>query len=554
MSNFILKKVSGMNKLSLCFVISMMLSACNDSSGGVNSAANLASVNAGDDQSVLEGLPITLDATVYPEGGTVIWTQISGPTIDGFPTADELAIEVVSPAISLDTIFIFEAEYTSLDGQIVNDEVTVEVANVDYEPIAIITLEDEDTQPFNTYEEIFLSAADSYDLDGDIRQYSWTQVDDNDALTFITDTSSDELEITAPFVTSITNYTLQLTVTDNMGLIGTNTINVQIAASDKAIAANAGVDQAVDEFTTVELDASASASSVSEVTCQWEQTYPTTTLASLEDEDKCITSFAAPDVDTQEEFIFVVNVTDTDLNTDSDQVVITINPINLGLLHDTGITNCFSSTEEIACNDPDYPMQDADTGRDAVSTLLDKSGDGVRSFDFTKFDVNGDELPNDSLVFSCVRDNFTGLIWEVKQQSSIPAFQFLRGAENYYSMDESLEALLSCSSDNNCGQEELITSVNETGYCGGANWRLPTYLELLNILDYNDIEQSNMLASDFFPNLPDNAALGHSFYWVSDGSAEGGSNDFNWVIDLATGDDSAILMSESAYVILVRTP
>jgi len=545
-----------MNKLSICIylIILIVVSACNDSSGGSNSAANVASVNAGDDITVLEGQTITLDATVYPEGGTVIWTQTLGPTIDGFPTADELTVEVVSPSVSLDTTLSFKAEYTSLDGQIVYDEIIVQVTNIDYDPIALITLEDEDAQPFNTYDEITLSGVDSYDLDGDIRQYAWTQIDSNDALQFITDTSSEELKITAPFVTSITSYTLQLTVTDNMGLTGTNTVNVQIAASDSPIAANAGVDQTVDEFTTVELDASASASSVSEVSCQWEQTYPTTISVSFDDANECITSFSAPDIDSQEEFIFVINVTDSSSNSDSDQVVITINPVNLGLLHDSGITNCFNNTEEISCTDPDYPMQDADTGRDQISALLDKSGDGVRSFDFTKFDENGDELPNDSLVFSCVRDNFTGLIWEVKQQPSIPEFQYLRGAENYYSMDDGQDALLSCASGDNCGQEDFIASVNEAGYCGGANWRLPTYLELLNILDYNDLDQSNLLVSDFFPYTPDNAALGHSFYWVSDGSAEGGTNDFNWVIDLATGDDSAILMSRTAYVILVRTP
>lgn len=544
------------NKLSICIylIILIMISACNDSSGGSNSAANIASVNAGDDTVVVEGQTITLDATVYPEGGTVVWTQISGPTIEGFPTEDELIVEVISPSVSLDTELVFKAEYTSLDGQVVYDEIVVQITNVDYEPIALISIEDEDAQPFNTYDEISLSAVDSYDLDGEIREYAWSQIDENDALQFISDTSSEELKITAPFVTSITNYTLQLTVTDNMGLTGTNTVNVQIAASNSPIAANAGVDQEIDEFTTVELDASASASSVSEVSCKWEQTYPTTLFVSFDNENECITSFSAPDIDSQEEFIFVVNVTDDASNFASDQIVVTVNPINFGLLHDTGITNCFNATEEISCNDPDYPMQDADTGRDDVSDLLDKSGYGVRSFDFTKFDENGDELRNDSLVFSCVRDNVTGLIWEVKQQPSIPEFQNLRGAENYYSMDDSQDALLSCPSGDNCGQEDFIASVNETGYCGGANWRLPTYLELLNILDYHDLDQSNLLVSDFFPYTPDNAALGHLFYWVSDGSAEGGTNDFNWVIDLATGDDSAILVNKVAYVILVRTP
>ncbi|MFT6528821.1 MAG: hypothetical protein ACJAZB_000453 [Psychrosphaera sp.] len=547
-----------MNKLTVCIylIILTMVSACNDNTGGSNTAANIASVNAGADKVVLEGLPITLDATVYPEGGNLVWVQTAGPFNEGFPTEGELTVDIVAPSVALDTELVFRAEYTSLDGQVVYDEVKVQVTNVDYPPVAIIKVDDTITQPFNTYEEITISGSDSYDLDGEVRKYLWTQIDNNNPLTFISDSTSSELLIVAPFVVNITNYTLQLTVTDNMGITGVNTIDIQIAASNSVIAANAGLDQTVDEFTRVDIDASSSVSSVSEVSCLWQQVYPTTTSVVFDDAEQCITSFVAPDVDAQAEYIFAVNVTDTADNVASDQMVVTINPINLGTLHDTGITSCFSDSKEIACNDPDYPNQDADTGRDEISTLLDKSGDGPRSFDFTKLDENGDDLPNDRTEFSCVRDNFTGLIWEVKQPRSIPEFQNLRGVDNYYSMDSSLEGLTSCPSESNCGQAEFIDNVNESGYCGGANWRLPTYLELLNILDYNDVDKSNLLVSEFFRYTPNsnNGNSEHQFYWVSDTSATGGGGFLNWVLDLSTGDDSTILMNKTAYVILVRTP
>lgn len=543
-----------MNRVFFCFysVIFVLLSACSDSSGGSSSAANIASVNAGADREVLEGQLITLDAVVYPEGGTVVWVQTQGPFIEGFPTEDELLIEVQAPAVTADADLVFQAEYTSLDGQVVFDEVTIEVTNIDYPPIAIAKLDDTIVPPYATYQEVSVFGTDSYDQDGEIRQYKWQQVDSNPPLNFISDDESSELQFKAPFVSEITQFTLQLTVTDNMGLQGSNTINVQIAAASTVIAANAGADQEVDEFTIVSIDGSDSASSVSDVSCIWQQTHGT--QVELDNAESCVTQFIAPDVDAVDELIFVLNVADTAGNEASDKTIVTINPVNLGLLHDTGITSCFSDSEEIECGGTEYPEQDADTGRDNISELLDKSGDGPRSFDFTKFDENGDELPNNSLVFSCVRDNFTGLIWEVKQGASIPEFENLRGAENYYSLDSEQPALSSCPSDSNCGQEQFIDEVNELGFCGGKNWRLPTYIELLNLMDYNDTDSDNLLVSDYFTNTPDVAALGHKFYWVSDGSAEGGTTDFNWVIDLATGDDSAILTNRVAYVILVRTP
>ena len=97
------------NYLTVCIylIISVAVNACSDSSSGSDSAANLASVNAGEDQVVLEGQAITLDATVYPEGGTVVWVQTQGPFIDGFPTEDDLSVEITAPTTSVDVDLVF---------------------------------------------------------------------------------------------------------------------------------------------------------------------------------------------------------------------------------------------------------------------------------------------------------------------------------------------------------------------------------------------------------------------------------------------------------------
>ena len=387
------------------------------------------------------------------------------------------------------------------------------------------------------------------------------QGDNQTTLTFIGETNLSSVQIQAPFVNAITNFNIQLTVTDNYGLSSSNIMDVQVDSAKRNIAANAGLDQTVEEFTQVTLDGTESASSISDISCSWQQL---TGAAALFNDDgagtdgltsnSCQPMFVAPDVDALNTLTFELTVSDTNNNEATDQVSVNVSPRNLGILHDTGVTECYDDSAVIVCGDADFPMQDGDTGRDEISELLDKSGDGPRSFDFTKFDKNGDELPNDSLVYSCVRDNFTGFIWEVKQPSTTPRFSSLRRVDHYSTMDDSGAPLATCSSDEDCSVEEFVDFVNEQTYCGGANWRIPTYMELLNLLDYFDIDQESLLPSEFFPYTPDEAELGHKFYWVSDTSVEGGADAFNWVIDLATGDDSVIKESDFAYVILVRTP
>ena len=538
-------------KLLSALVFSSFITACGGGGGGDGqSGTNVASVNLGADQSVLEGQTFTLTATVYPEGGNVTLTQVSGPFIEGFPKQDTTTTEVVAPAISADAELVFLAEYDTGAGQRVSDQLTVFVENVNAAPVAVITEAEGAIQPYPTYQTVTLSGANSYDSDGEIREYKWSQADSNSAIEFVGTTDKNQVQFIAPFVSAITSYKIKLEVTDNFGLTGSNEINIQIDSSDTSIAANAGLDQEVDEFSVVTIDGSQSVSTASNVSCAWSVT--TSTQINFADASQCRTTFIAPDVDTVTPVGIRLTVTDNANNTATDDLIVTINPKDLGFLHDTGVTECYNNSAVIPCGNTDFPEQDGDSGRDTVA--IDKSGSGQRGFDFTKFDIFGDELPNDALVFNCVRDNFTGLVWEVKQPSANPRFSTLRSVDNYYSLDNSLAPVKSCPDTDNCGVENFIDTVNESGFCGGANWRLPTFMELMNIVDYFDVDEDSLLDNEFFPFTPDVAELGHKFYWVSEDNAEGGGGVFNWVINLQTGDDSAIPRTNPAYVILVREP
>lgn len=530
----------------------MALLACSTEQKNGVSPATIASVNAGQDISVIEGVAFTLSAQVYPEGGVTTWVQTQGPAIVDFPVEPALTLQLMTPAVNVDSTLTFVVTYTSADGQRVQDTVNVYVQNVNAAPVAVIKALNESVPPYNTYDIVTLSGEDSYDSDGEIRQYVWRQIDSNTPLKFTSDLNSPTVSFEAPLVAGLTNYKLQLTVTDNFEASQTNVYDVLISAAGVSIAANAGDDQVVDEFTLVILDGSASVATNSALLCSWRQLDGTT--AALSDADKCIANFIAPDVDSEDSLSFELVVSDELNNTASDTVQITVGPLNLGRLHDTGVTECYDNTSQIACDSDEFPAQDAEHGRDAVAAVIDKSGVGEQAFDFTKYDSDGDQLANDAQVFSCIKDNFTGLIWEVKTAIAVPQFSTLQGAENYYSYDDSAVAGSSCSSSIACGVDTYISDVNSTAFCGGANWRLPTYMELLSIMNYHDLDDDFLLDTAFFPNSPNRAALGHKFYWTSDSNAEGGGGIFQWVLDLSTGDDSAILPSSLAYVMLVRTP
>ncbi len=203
-----------------------------------------------------------------------------------------------------------------------------------------------------------------------------------------------------------------------------------------------------------------------------------------------------------------------------------------GTLNDTGIDwcsdgdhnelDCPPGVEEEFGRVEHYPGQDAEFGRDAAAREdnLSKVGEGAAGFDFTKLDEDGDDLPADADAWSCVRDNHTGLIWEVKTNDG-----GLRDAQHSYSLyasryennDDRFEGEKDggdCYENSRCDTEGYVNAVNLKGLCGADDWRMPTLDELQSLVHYG--RSFPAIDQDYFPNPSEHPWT----YWSGTPSAQ----------------------------------
>src|SRR5690554_1915190 len=138
--------------------------------------------------------------------------------------------------------------------------------------------------------------------------------------------------------------------------------------------------------------------------------------------------------------------------------------------------------------------QDATHGRDALAAQgeLEKVGAGHGGYDFTKLDKDGNELDYSAEEYACIRDNYTGLIWEVKTNGHWRSDLHSGKATYFWYTPNGNNGGLPGLSDNDtnqqwcankgrCDTDKFIEDVNAVNYCGLKNWRLPTYSEIASI-------------------------------------------------------------------------
>jgi hypothetical protein len=207
-------------------------------------------------------------------------------------------------------------------------------------------------------------------------------------------------------------------------------------------------------------------------------------------------------------------------------------------LNDTGVRFCNKSRGgegqgrggSGGCPQGGHPNQDAEVGRDAAAKAgeLDKEGAGKAGFDFTKIDTKGNELPADAEEWTCVRDNHTGLMWEVKRSGK--GMRGIRATYSWYDPDDPTYGDGVPNNGSDCGgipcdTHHYVQAVNDQGLCGASDWRLPSVNELHSISVMNSSGMSAAdgarMDTDFFPNAHPNvtwtgtpAARGRNTAWT----------------------------------------
>ena len=172
---------------------------------------------------------------------------------------------------------------------------------------------------------VTLDGSASADPDGSITAYDWTQTSGT-AVT-LAGADTDIATFTAPMVVAAETLVFRLTVTDNEGATGTDSVAVSVspvAPPNQPPIADAGPDLAVNEGSLVTLDGSASTDPDDGIGAyQWTQTGgPIVVLAGA---DTDTATFTAPVGGAAEPLVFELTVTDNSGAAATDSATVTVN-------------------------------------------------------------------------------------------------------------------------------------------------------------------------------------------------------------------------------------
>jgi hypothetical protein len=272
-------------------------------------------------------------------------------------------------------------------------------------------------------------------------------------------------------------------------------------------------------------------------------------------------------------YYFVITaVKDTFESSGSNEVTATPKaPVEVRMLNDTGVTwgGNAQTGNNTTCTGAVISAQDCSHGRDAkaVAGTLTKVGSGRAGFDFTKLGSTGNVLSIQNAAWviggtgtesagtkwSCVRDNVTGLTWEVKTDSGSAdsdttdsTHTNIHHKNNKYRWGG--KTALSRDYANRQGTHYddwtgLVDGTNTENLCGGSNWRVPTVEELESIADLSI--KNLTIDSDYFP---DATAMVDKYSWSSSPS----NNEYAWVLDFDYGNATGKKRDLKLFVRLVR--
>jgi hypothetical protein len=182
-----------------------------------------------------------------------------------------------------------------------------------------------------------------------------------------------------------------------------------------------------------------------------------------------------------------------------------------GQLNDTGIDwgGDYPDGNNATCTSNIAAPQDCHYGRDATHN---DDTDGHAGFSFTKLDADGNALPASATEWSCVRDNVTGLTWEVKTDDD-----GIHDKNNTYRWGGKTALGNGIWGPYFDDWDSLVDGSNAEVLCGFTDWRVPTQEELTNLVSFD--RYAPAIDTDYFPITANSGFWSSSPYAYASGAA-----------------------------------
>lgn len=209
-----------------------------------------------------------------------------------------------------------------------------------------------------------------------------------------------------------------------------------------------------------------------------------------------------------------------------------IQPAFAGDVPDTGQTKCYDNTGRIPC-----PLEgEAFYGQD---------GHYARARSYTKLSSDGTALANSVETWAMVKDNVTGLIWEVKHPGDgTKDYTNPHDADNDYTWYDETFVEYPGTEGDGTDTSDFINALNSASFGGYSDWRLPTVKELTTLV-HRGRSVDPWIDTVYFPNTI------NSWYWSS--SSYAGNSYYAWYVTFNDGNMNWYPKSNSLYVRAVRS-